>query len=97
MIVRFSPRAARDLSDIADYIRSRNPSGAQRVRAAILTSVEILARFPDAGRLQSYENVRKLVVRRYPYLIYYTVDLAANELVILAIQHAAREREYGER
>jgi toxin ParE1/3/4 len=74
MIVRFSPRAARDLSDIADYIRSRNPSGAQRVRAAILTSVEILARFPDAGRLQSYKNVRKLVVRRYPYLIYYTVD-----------------------
>jgi hypothetical protein len=37
---------------------------------------------------------RKLVTRRYPYLVYYTVDVAREEVVILTIQHPAREREY---
>jgi toxin ParE1/3/4 len=42
------------------------------------------------------ENVRKLVIRRYPYLIYYMVDAEADELVVISIRHAAREREYSD-
>ena len=40
------------------------------------------------------EGVRKLVARKYPYLVYYTVDEAREEIVILTIQHPAREREH---
>jgi addiction module RelE/StbE family toxin len=96
MIVRLSPRATKDLADIADYVRSRNPSAAQRVRTAILDGLEILARFPNAGRRQNLENVRKLVIPRYPYLIYYTVDLSTDEVIVVAIQHAVRKREYSD-
>jgi toxin ParE1/3/4 len=45
MKVRFTPRAARDLAEIADY-RDRNPAAAQRVRDAILESLRNLASFP---------------------------------------------------
>ncbi|MBM3527916.1 MAG: type II toxin-antitoxin system RelE/ParE family toxin [Alphaproteobacteria bacterium] len=96
MKVRISRRAARDLSDIADYIRARNPSAALRVRDAILDSLNILTRFPNAGRQQGVEDVRKLIVPRYPYLIYYTVAPAQGEAVVVAIQHAAQEREYSD-
>jgi toxin ParE1/3/4 len=96
MIVRFIPRAIQDLTDIADYIRSQNPSASQRVRTAILDGIEIISRYPNAGRRQSLENVRKLVIRRYPYLIYYMVDAEADELVVISIRHAAREREYSD-
>jgi toxin ParE1/3/4 len=40
------------------------------------------------------EGVRKLVARRYPYLIYYSVDVSADEIAIIAIQHSSREREF---
>jgi plasmid stabilization system protein ParE len=70
MIVRFSPRSIQDLAEIAAYIRSHNPSAAQRVRTAILDSIEILSQFPNAGRRQNFERVRKLVIPRYPYLVY---------------------------
>jgi hypothetical protein len=30
----------------------------------------------------------------YLYLVYYTVDVAREEVVIVTIQHPAREREY---
>jgi plasmid stabilization system protein ParE len=53
-----------------------------------------LVLFPQVGRAQTIEGVRKLVTRKYPYLVYYTVGEAAEEIVILTIQHPAREREH---
>lgn len=94
MKLRFTPRAANDLSEIADYIRVENPHAALRVRAAILESVELLAQFPEIGRLQSVEGVRKIVARKYPYLIYYLAQ--DEEVVILTVQHPARDRAYSD-
>jgi toxin ParE1/3/4 len=93
MKLRFTPRAAQDLAGIADYIGERNPAAARYVRTAILHSLQNLVWFPQVGRAQAVKGVRKLVTR-YPYLIYYTIDEAAQEIVILAIQHPAREREH---
>jgi hypothetical protein len=40
------------------------------------------------------KGVRKLVTRKYPYLVCYTIDEVGEEIVILTIQHPAREREH---
>ena len=94
MKLRFAPRAMQDLIDIADYIRERDPAASLRVRAAILDSLRNLILFPEVGRRQTVQGVRKLVTRKYPYLVYYTLDLAAEEIIVLTIQHPAREREH---
>ncbi len=94
MKLRFTPRATQDLAAIADYIRAHNPTAAQKVRAAILHSLQNLVLFPEVGRRQTAERVRKFVTSKYPYLVYYTIDETADEIVILTIQHPAREREH---
>lgn len=66
------------------------------MRDAILESLQNLVRFPRLGRPQKVEGVRKLVTRRYPYLVYYTLDEEVGEVVILTIQHPAREREHSD-
>ena len=96
MKLRFTPRAAQDLAEIADYIREHSPPAALRVRAAILELLQSLILFPHVGRQQKVEGVRKLLTRHYPYLVYYTTDDEAEEMVILAIQHPAREREHSD-
>ena len=96
MKLRFTERATQDLVDIADYVREHNPQAAIRVRDATLESLQILVQFPQIGRQQSVESVRKLVTRRYPYLVYDTTEEEAEEIVILAIQHPAREREHSD-
>ncbi|MDD1528739.1 type II toxin-antitoxin system RelE/ParE family toxin [Bradyrhizobium sp. WBOS7] len=96
MKLKFTPRATHDLVSIADYVREHSPQAALRVRTAILESLQNLVRFPHLGRQQNVEGVRKVVTRRYPYLVYYTVDEAAGEVVILTIQHPARQREYSD-
>jgi toxin ParE1/3/4 len=65
-----------------------------RVRGAILKSLQNVAAFPYMGRRQTVEGVRKIVTRRYRYLVYYTVDAAAGEVIVLSIQHPARQREF---
>ncbi len=66
------------------------------MRSAILESLQNLTLFPYLGRRQKVEGVRKLVTRRYPYLVYYTVDDGAEEIIILFIQHPAQEREHSD-
>jgi plasmid stabilization system protein ParE len=95
MKLRFTSRAARDLIEIAEYIRAENPAAAERVRGSILESLQLLSDFPEIGRRQTAEGVRKHVTRRYGYLIYYSVD--PDEIAVLAIRHPARDRTFSDR
>ena len=94
MKLRFTPRATANLIEIADYLHARNPAAARRVRAAIYDSLQNLILFPQVGRRQKAEGVRKLVTRKYAYLVYYTIDEAADEIIILNVKHPARRREH---
>jgi toxin ParE1/3/4 len=94
MKLRFTLRAVENIAAIAQYIRERNPAASQRVRAAIYESLQDLILFPHVGRLQQTEGVRKFVTRKYAYLVYYTVDEAADEIIILNVKHPAQRREH---
>jgi plasmid stabilization system protein ParE len=96
MKLRFTRRASQDLDDISSYLRARSSGGARRVRAAIIATLQNVMLFPKAGRCQHIEGVRKLATRRYPYLIYYSVDEATETIVVITIQHAARQREFAD-
>jgi toxin ParE1/3/4 len=74
----------------------RSPSAAVSTRAAIYASLEQLLVFPFLGRRQQTEGVRKLVTRRYSYLVYYTVDSAHDEIVVLNVKHPAQDREHAD-
>lgn len=65
------------------------------MRAAIYASLQDLVLFLHVGRLQQTEGVRKkFVTRKYAHLVYYTVDYASEEIVILNVKHPAQRREY---
>jgi plasmid stabilization system protein ParE len=96
MKLRFTLRAIADLAELTDYIHAHNPAAAQRVRAAIYASLEILILFPHIGRKQKTPGVRKLVTRRYRYLVYYTVDESTEQVIILNVKHPSRRREHSD-
>jgi plasmid stabilization system protein ParE len=93
MKLRFTPRALENIVAIADYIQRHNPAAALRVRTTIYDSLQNLLLFPHAGRLQRTEGVRKLVTPRYNYLVYYVVDDATDEIVVLNVKHSRQRRE----
>jgi toxin ParE1/3/4 len=96
MRLRFTPQAVHDIAELADYIRAENPAAARRVRDAIYETLRNLILFPKVGRRQTTEGVRKVVTRKYPYLVYYTLDETEGEIIILNVKHPARERDHND-
>ena len=94
MKLRFTPRAIANIVEIADYIHAHNPAAAERVRGTIYQSLQNLILFPRVGRRQSTEGVRKIVTRKYGYLVYYTVDETAGEVIIVNVKHPAQRRDH---
>jgi toxin ParE1/3/4 len=88
MKLRFTAYAIADLIKISDRIRAHNPAASRRVRAVIYDSLQNLILFPQVGRKQKVEGVRKFATRKYAYLVYYTVDEVLN------VKHPARWREH---
>ncbi|ACB79858.1 MULTISPECIES: type II toxin-antitoxin system RelE/ParE family toxin [Methylorubrum] len=92
MKLEISRRAARRLHEIADYIHRENPSAALHVQRTIRAAFALLATYPDAGRVVR-PKLRRFVVPRLPYLIYYTVDETIDAVIIVTIRHAAQRRQ----
>jgi plasmid stabilization system protein ParE len=88
MNVRYTPRARNDLSTILSYIEQNSPQGARNVARAVSKTIQLIAEFPQSGRLVGEQGTRVLPVGRYPYLIYWSVK--GGEAWILHIRHTAR-------
>ena len=57
----------------------------------IRATIDRLGHFPFSARVAGRIGVRIKPVSRYPYLVFYAVDPAANELQILSVRHSAQD------
>jgi toxin ParE1/3/4 len=56
----------------------------------IEAAVAALVEHPYSAQATDHKGVRRKYVRRFRYAIFYQIDAAADELIILSIRHAAR-------
>lgn len=89
--VRLLPEAEQDLSEAADFLDGRLPGLGGRFLDAVGRSLNRLGHNPNVGPYIS-SNLRKLVVRRFPYNLIYRID--ADEVLVLAIAHHRRRPSF---
>ncbi|NJO54554.1 MAG: type II toxin-antitoxin system RelE/ParE family toxin [Bacteroidales bacterium] len=94
MTVRFTPRAASDLTGVVDYLAERSPQGLLNLKRALETTLRLIEQYPHAGRATGIADVRVLPLGRFHYLIYWT--LQANEPWIVHIRDGRRRPWRGE-
>jgi toxin ParE1/3/4 len=92
MRLQLTRQAVRDIQGIADFIGAESPSAAHRARTRILETLRLLGEYPELGRVQALRAIRKAIVPGYGYLIYYHIDPASREVVVLTVRHPARRR-----
>lgn|SRR5690606_505067 len=95
MMVRFTRRARRDISEIYNWLVDRNPVAARQVEDFIRKASLGLAEFPMMGVPTDLAQVRRLPLVRYPYTIFYRVDDTGGFVDILRIVHGSRIRDAG--
>jgi plasmid stabilization system protein ParE len=87
----WSRQARDDLRDIVTYIAEDNCPAAEAFGFRLMAKVDLLARFPEMGRMvpeEQDENIREVILP--PYRIVYWV-LAENQAVAIArVWHGAR-------
>ena len=76
------------MAEILDYIESQSPQGAENVKRRLHAVVQLLADHPNVGRATNRGDIRRVVVRPYPYVIFYRPEPAG--IVIHGVRHAAR-------
>jgi len=87
----WSRQARDDLRDIVTYIAENNPLIAESFGFRLMSKVDLLAQFPQIGRIvpeEQDEDIREIILP--PYRIVYRV-LEDNHVVAIArIWHGAR-------
>jgi toxin ParE1/3/4 len=87
----WSFQAREDLRDITAYIAADNPAAADSFGFRLMSKVDLLAQFPELGRVvpeEQDEAIREIILR--PYRIVYQVLPGQNTVAIVRIWHGAR-------
>jgi toxin ParE1/3/4 len=90
MIIRYKPRALKDLESIHNYIARDNPVAAKAVIRRIVRSIERLMILPLSGRRGVVPGTRILAVPGLPYVVIHRVH--EDVVDIVAVIHSARQR-----
>lgn len=94
MKIRYRPTALRQIEQIFTHIAAESPASARTVVGRIKYSIDRLALLPYSGRPSEVEAIRELPVVRYPYIVFYSVDTTADEVIILRVRHTSRDPKH---
>jgi toxin ParE1/3/4 len=89
MRVRWTPAAADDFENIANYLFEQTPENAARLIREIYLAPKGLESFPKRGRVGKKEGTRELVLPSLPYVIVYRVT--SESVYILRVLHGSQD------
>ena len=85
--VIFSERAELDLNEIADWYKNIRAGLEQEFLICIEAEVELIRKKPLIYK-EFYKNVRKAIINKFPYGIYYLIE--EERILLISISHHKR-------
>ncbi len=85
----WSQRAVADLDEIIAYLAQDSPAAARNFATKIIDAVEVIATFPEVGRIvPEYKdgNIREILYRNYR-VVY---ELSENTAILVTVFHGSR-------
>ncbi|TIV09111.1 MAG: type II toxin-antitoxin system RelE/ParE family toxin, partial [Mesorhizobium sp.] len=76
--LRYTLAALAELDEVLGDIALQSPKGAKRIQARLHAVINLLLEHPLSGVATDERPMRPIVVRPYPYLIYY--EPSADEM-----------------
>ncbi len=88
ILVRWSPAAVADLTEIAEYLENNQPALAASTVLKLYETVQSLRRMPHRGRVGREHGTRELILPSIPYVIVYRV--LEDAVSVVRLLHTAR-------
>lgn len=83
-------RAERHITDVRDWYADQSLGLDVEFGTALDAAFAMIAETPRIGQLSEHGR-RRLALRRFPYLVWYTVHDDANIVRVLAVTHQRRD------
>jgi len=93
LAIALTPRAARQVQTALAWWRENRPVAPRMLEQELRDMLSVAAAAPTRGVLvrdTRLPNVRRILLHRTRYHVYYRVDAAGERLEILALWHARR-------
>ena len=90
MRIRWTPPAAADLQNIADYLKEHHPNYRQPTMRKLYQKIRALRNAPYVGRPGSVEGTRELLFLPLPYIAVYRV--MEQTIEIWRVYHTSQDR-----
>jgi len=87
--IRWTAIAAEDLKSAHEYLSESSLEKADAIIERILSSIDLLERYPNLGREGRIKGTRELVVTGTRFVVFYR--LRHSQVEILSVLHAARK------
>ena len=87
----FHPEAADEFADAVQYYKERGRNLGKRFNREVRLTIRKTVETPERWRVLE-EDVRRCLVRVFPYLVLYTVE--PDFILIVAVMHGKREPGY---
>lgn len=91
-IVKFAPDAARELEDAARWYADKSLAACAGFRASVIDAVELISNAPLSWRQVTESGVRRIVVDKYPYTVYF--EVLGDMVYVLSVAHHRRAPKY---
>ncbi len=87
----FHPEAEKEVVRTIDYYEAHEVGLGHDFAIEVYSSIQLILAYPQAWPILE-EEIRRCLVRRFPYGLLYAVN--GNEILILAVMHLHREPDY---
>lgn len=86
------PRARAELLEATRYYREKKPEVAAAFLREIRRCAELIRLFPEASPAAAGKDVRRKLLRRFPYNLIYAIE--PDRIRIVAIEHHKRRPDF---
>ena len=91
----FHPDALLEYADATTYyLREASATAAERFVAEVEAAAASIVAAPDRWRVVEEPGIRRYVLHRFPYVVYYRWNAQQNSITIFAVMHCSREPGY---
>ena len=87
-IVEISPNAEREIVQAVQWYAQKNPLAADVFRTTVFDSIDTISHSPLSWAKVSEDGIRKFVLPRYPYSLFFKV--LGSTVEILTVAHNRR-------
>jgi len=91
MQVKIIEPALFELDDSVEYYNAQDAGLGKKFLDEVFETIELIKKYPQSWPISS-SNIRKAVLRKYPFNLIYTE--MNSEIFILAVAHQNRKPEY---